>query len=215
MTTLTSAQASAAVGFTGVLVRICGVVYRLVLLHLLWVAGMLVGGVVLGIGPATAAAYLVAARDEGEDASARRTARAFIAAYRRGFARANAVALALALLVAVVVAATALLPHLFGVAVILTRAALLGAVLVAGITALGLGPALIRFGAPGRALGDLLPTLRTGFLYGVVRLPLTLVSALALAAVALAILQVPGLALALGPATVAALVVRLDAATRR
>lgn len=201
MSALTPAQASAAVGFTGALVRVCGAVYRLVVLHLLWLAGVVVGGVVLGVGPATAAAYLVAA-GSGDEVSARRMARDFAAVYRRGFWRANVAALGLGALVAVVVAATALLPHLTGLAAILVRAALLGALLLGVVTALGLGPALVRFGRP---------TLRTGFLYGVARLPLTFVSASALAVVGLAILQIPGLLLALGPATVAALAVRLDA----
>ncbi|WP_420111408.1 DUF624 domain-containing protein [Pseudactinotalea sp.] len=203
------AQASSAVTFTSALVRICSALYRLWVLHLLWVAGTLAGGIVLGVGPSTAAAYLVAAREPGEG-SARQLARAFAIAYRRGFARANAFILAFVAVVAIVTAASALLPHLTGVMAIVTRGALLGALVLAAVAALGAGPAVVRFGAPQRALADLPRALRTAFLYGVARLPLTFVCALALAAMALALLQIPGLALALGPATVAALAVRLE-----
>jgi uncharacterized membrane protein YesL len=57
-------------------------------LNLLWTLGTLVGGVLLGVGPATAAAYTLARRHVlGESFSA---FPAFVAAYRREFVRGTA-----------------------------------------------------------------------------------------------------------------------------
>ncbi|MFI6322785.1 YesL family protein [Nonomuraea sp. NPDC050556] len=63
-------------------------------LNLLWFLGTLAGGVVLGVGPATVAAYTLARRHaQGESFS---PWRAFFAAYRREFRRGSLLVLPLA-----------------------------------------------------------------------------------------------------------------------
>jgi uncharacterized membrane protein YesL len=63
-------------------------------LNLLWAAFTLAGGVIVGIGPATVAAYTVARRHASGEAF--RAWPAFVAAYRREFGRGCAVVLPLA-----------------------------------------------------------------------------------------------------------------------
>lgn len=71
-------------------VRFGDTALRWLLLHLLWIAGTLAGGVVLGILPATAAVLAVLRRDlRDPDGARERLDREFSAAYRAEFRAAN------------------------------------------------------------------------------------------------------------------------------
>lgn len=71
---------------------------RLFQLHLLWVVGTLAGGVVLGVFPATAAAYAVLRRDVLGDDGREALVREFRTAWLREFRTANVLGYALAAL---------------------------------------------------------------------------------------------------------------------
>ena len=81
---------------------------RLFQLNLLWLAGVVCGGIVLGVGPATAAVAAVVRRDrlwgiESERGPRERVTSEFATAWRREFWSANRLAFALALMWSVVV----------------------------------------------------------------------------------------------------------------
>ncbi|WP_082234931.1 YesL family protein [Halobacillus massiliensis] len=78
---------------TGVL-AFCNWVTHFALLNLLWIAGTLMGGIVLGIAPSTVAMYTVTRKQVMGDDNVPLT-RTFFSAYRQEFFRANGAALIL------------------------------------------------------------------------------------------------------------------------
>jgi uncharacterized membrane protein YesL len=111
-------------------------VYKAARLTLLWLAGTLAGGVLLGIGPATLAAYTVA-RDGRSS---------FLAAYRREFVRGTALVLPL------ITAAALLIINYHSYAATLPRLATLAALgFLAVIAAFGL-PMAVHYDVRTRAL---------------------------------------------------------------
>lgn len=188
-----------------VVARACGRVYLLIIGHLLWVAGILLGGVILGIGPATFALYTVVSEPVDEP-SARVLSRRFVVAYREFFWRANALWGVLSAGGLLVWGGAMTATALPGAASLFCRAALLAAAAVLVIAALMAAPAARHLGLPRSPVA----ALRSSLLYGIARLPVTLVGLLAAAAVVVALLQVPGLALVLGANAVFAVVALLE-----
>ncbi|MFB7894467.1 YesL family protein [Microbacterium sp. NPDC056044] len=117
-------------GWTGRVMAWLRVVAALIVVNLLFVAGTLVGLVVLGLAPAAlaATACLTRLRDGEGDTG---LVREFAAVYRAGFWRANLIGLPFGIVAVLLVADTAVLPVLDGVA----AAALAGFTWVAGAVA--------------------------------------------------------------------------------
>lgn len=165
-------------------------IVRAMLVNALWLAFTLLGGVVLGLAPATVAAHALARRYvRGIDG---RPVRTFMDVYRAQLWRANVL----------------LVPPVVGM-----LAALAGAVTMRGSTLPGAGPLSIPLFAAAAVLGLAvlylpaltvhyqIPTRQSAsraFLFAVANLPSTAVLLLALAAVAYSCVRIPGLLVVVG-----------------
>lgn len=123
-----SADAQVGLGWTGRVMQILQAVWTLVLVNLLFVAGVMAGLVVLGVMPASVAAASVLLRGSGDEG----TARAFARAYRGAFRRANLAGIPFVLSAALLAADALVLPHLAGPAsaVLAVLTAVVGAVVL-------------------------------------------------------------------------------------
>ncbi|UFU03777.1 DUF624 domain-containing protein [Ruania suaedae] len=193
------------------LVRFLEGAYRIVTLHLLWLAGVLLGAVVLGAGPATAAAYATLRTLQREpDFSARRAAVRFAHHYRRSFWRANAYTWVVAVVGAVLLASQLLAAQLPGPAGAVSRAASISGLLAWVIMLVHL-PAVTTARAPRGLVEDL----RAALLYGIAAFPVTLMLLVAVGAMVLAVATMPALVLVLGPALTAEASIRGERVLRR
>lgn len=185
----------------------CGRVYIVAVVHLLWIAGVLAGGVVLGVGPASVAVR-GAVRAGVAETSARRAAREFARRYRAAFGRTAPSWLVLQLTGAAIVVATLAGAVPPGVAGLIVRAALLSGAIIIGMCTIMWSSADEALELPVSPLR----AIRTVTLYAVARFPLTLVTALAYAAAFLTAVQLPALLVIVGPALI---VCALDPLERR
>jgi len=183
--------------FSRLAVATCGRVYIVAVAHLLWIAGALAGGVVLGVGPASVAVR-GAARAGLAETSARSAAREFARRYRAAFWRTAPSWLVLQLAGAAIIVATLAGAVPPGVAGLIVRAALLSGAIVVGMCTIMWSSADEALELPASPLR----AIRTVTLYAVARFPLTLVTALAYAASILAAVQLPALLVILGPALI-------------
>ena len=193
------------------LVRLLEGAYRIVTLHLLWLAGVLLGAVVLGAGPATGAAYATLRTLQREpDFSARQAAVRFARHYRQAFWRANAYAWVMVALGLLLAASQLLAAQLPGPAGAVSRAASISGLLAWVVTLIHL-PAV----ATARAPRGLLEDLRAALLYGIAAFPVTLMVLVGVVAMVLAVAAMPALVLVLGPALTAEVSVRGERVLRR
>lgn len=135
----TTSDAQVGLGWTGRVMQVLGAVWTLVLVNLLFIAGVVVGLVVAGIMPAAAAASAVLLRDAEQIEHRGGAARLFVREYRRVFVRANLAGLPLLLAAALLVADALVLPRLDGPAAaaltVLTTVVGIGALLAGVIVA--------------------------------------------------------------------------------
>lgn len=105
-----STDAQIGLGWTGRVMQLLQAVWTVVLVNLLFAAGVLAGLVVLGVMPAGVAAASILLRDEHPDG----VVRTFAREYRGAFGRANLTGIPLLLAAALLVADAAVLPRLAG-----------------------------------------------------------------------------------------------------
>lgn len=175
----------------------CGRVYVIAVAHVLWIAGTLAGGVVLGVGPATVAVR-GAVRAGMAEVSARDTAREFVRRYRDAFWRTVPGWLVLQLGGCAIVVATLIGAVPPGIAGIVVRAALLSGAIVVVLCVTMWSSAADAIDLPASPL----QSVRTVTLYSIARFPLTLVTVGAHIVALVAVAQIPALLVIVGPAII-------------
>lgn len=109
-----SADAQVGLGWTGRIMQVLQAICTLVLVNLLFAAGVVVGLGVLGIMPASVAAMTVLLHGDGDDDGGAGTVRRFVRAYRASFARANLTGIPFLIAAALLAADSVVLPRLDG-----------------------------------------------------------------------------------------------------
>jgi len=180
---------------TRLAVAACGRVYVIAVAHVMWIAGTLAGGVVLGLGPATVAVR-GAVRAGMAEVSARDTAREFMRRYRDTFWRTASCWLVLQLGGCAIVVATLIGAVPPGIVGIVVRAALLSGAIVVMLCVTMWSSAAELLDLPAAPLRSI----RTVTLYSIARFPLTLVMVGAHVVALLAVVQLPALLVIVGPA---------------
>ena len=129
-----SVDARIGLGWTGRVMQLLSAACTLVLVNILFIAGVLAGLVVLGIMPAAAAAASVLLRDRTGLEHDGGAARSFVRVYRRSFVRANVVGVPFLVAAALLTVDALVLPALEGpAAAVLTALTASVAVLIVGV----------------------------------------------------------------------------------